>query len=562
MISLPRILIIDDQYGGVSDNGRNRAREGLCRAVEIKDVTGDAQVREVENPVAEAVFCQGQVVENGVVLNDLEGTINVVREEGENCSLILLDVSFLSGVLQNGSPVGQAGDDKFGETVRRRLVVDFPHLPIVMLTSKHKRELDDQSAPYLSKTAFNRRSLAEKLLRFGRLSVTHISSLLELDAGVVVEDPRTISAFRDAFIVATGHVPVLILGESGTGKEIIARYAHRLSRPEGLLVSVNVAAIPAGVLESELFGHEKGAFTGATATKKGKFELADGGTLFLDEIGDMSIDLQGKLLRALQEREINRVGGITPIPVDIDLICATSRDLPTLVTEGRFRGDLYYRINIMTIRLPPLRERRKDIAPLARRFLVNQMSALNKTDIELSSEAIDVLEAYDFPGNVRELEGFIAKLAILTDSCEVIGRSDVTSLIDPGSENNSTASANSSSNRLAQKAVTLDSLTKFATEVPIDNDYSTLFGIKSKLDTAYEVLLQRLAGATLERNRDPKKKIGFNLQGAMQLLTGDSTLTESGPSRELRKILGEKTNYRLKKEDLEMLVSLWRQEKK
>jgi two-component system NtrC family response regulator len=225
--------------------------------------------------------------------------------------------------------------------------------------------------------------------------------------------------------VAPSDATVLIRGESGTGKELIAKAIHYASpRASGPLVKVNCAALPESLLESELFGHEKGAFTGAVAARKGRFELADGGSLFLDEIGDLPLHLQVKLLRVLQEREFERLGSSQPIKIDVRLLAATHRDLEALAREGRFRDDLYYRINVVTIALPPLRERREDLPLLTDHFLKIFAAKNGKTIRGLTREARDALLRYDYPGNVRELENLIERAVVLTRD-EVIGVSDL-----------------------------------------------------------------------------------------------------------------------------------------
>lgn len=209
---------------------------------------------------------------------------------------------------------------------------------------------------------------------------------------------------------------VLITGESGTGKEVIARDIHRASnRPEGPFVPVNVGAIPDSLLESELFGHEKGAFTGAENRKLGLFELASGGTLFLDELGEMPANMQVKLLRVLQERTIVRLGGTRPIPVDVRILAATNRNLEEAVRNGTFREDLYFRIHVIEIHLPPLRERREDIAPLAGFFCARFARETGRPVTGISEEALDVLQKQDFPGNIRELENSIERAVILAE---------------------------------------------------------------------------------------------------------------------------------------------------
>jgi transcriptional regulator with GAF, ATPase, and Fis domain len=216
--------------------------------------------------------------------------------------------------------------------------------------------------------------------------------------------------------VASTNSRVLIMGESGTGKEIIANAIHRLGpRKDKPLIKLNCAAIPEGLLESELFGHEKGAFTGAVSKNPGKFELANGGTIFLDEIGDMSPSTQAKVLRVLQEGEFVPVGGNQTKKVDVRIIAATNKDLFLEVQQGRFREDLFYRLNVITFNIPPLRERKSDIPFLADHFLEELSKRSNNEKKSLSRNALDCLLAYSWPGNVRELENAIERASLLSN---------------------------------------------------------------------------------------------------------------------------------------------------
>jgi formate hydrogenlyase transcriptional activator len=205
------------------------------------------------------------------------------------------------------------------------------------------------------------------------------------------------------------------LGETGSGKELVARALHNLSdRRERTFVKLNCAAIPTGLLESELFGHEKGAFTGAIATKMGRFEMADRGTIFLDEVGEIPLDLQVKLLRVLQEQEFERLGSTRTIRVDVRVIAATNRDLGRMVEEQEFRGDLYYRLKVFPITVPPLRERTEDIPLLVRHFTQKFAQRMKKRIESIPSEAMKALQHYPWPGNVRELENFVERSVILS----------------------------------------------------------------------------------------------------------------------------------------------------
>lgn len=212
--------------------------------------------------------------------------------------------------------------------------------------------------------------------------------------------------------VAPTKATVLITGESGTGKEVIARQVHEQSGRKGAFVAVNCGAIPQDLLESELFGHERGAFTGAVSSRAGRFELANGGTLFLDEIGDMPQAMQVKLLRVLQERVIERLGSATSVPIDVRLIAATHRDLPKRIGEGSFREDLYYRLSVFPIEIPPLRDRRDDIAPLVDE-MIDRVRRNNGVGIRLTDDAMRSLLEYTWPGNVRELSNLVERLAVV-----------------------------------------------------------------------------------------------------------------------------------------------------
>ncbi|MFN0152405.1 MAG: sigma-54-dependent transcriptional regulator [bacterium] len=236
----------------------------------------------------------------------------------------------------------------------------------------------------------------------------------------VGKSPAMLEVYRLVEQVAPSSAPVLITGESGTGKEVIARAIHRLSpRAAARLVAINCAAIPDNLLESEIFGHEKGAFTGATGTRAGCFELADGGTLFLDEIGEMPVELQSKLLRVLEDGVVRRVGGTRETKVNVRVVAATNVAIDTLLARGAFREDLYYRLNVFTVALPPLRDRRDDIPLLAERFLAAYAKENNRALSGFSDEALALLTNYRWPGNVRELRNVVQRAVILCREGEI-----------------------------------------------------------------------------------------------------------------------------------------------
>jgi formate hydrogenlyase transcriptional activator len=244
----------------------------------------------------------------------------------------------------------------------------------------------------------------------------------ELGFGEIVGQSKALQAVMEQVgKVAASDATVLLLGETGTGKELVARAIHRLSqRIDKSFIKLNCAAIPSGLLESELFGNERGAFTGAVSRKIGRLELADKGTLFLDEIGEISLALQPKLLRVLQDQEFERLGGTQTLKVDFRLIAATNRDLADVVRQNEFRSDLYYRLNVFPIRLPPLRERREDIQLLVEHFVQKCSQRMNKSITSIPKKTMDALIEWEWPGNVRELENFIERSVILSQGSVLV----------------------------------------------------------------------------------------------------------------------------------------------
>ncbi len=289
----------------------------------------------------------------------------------------------------------------------------YPQLPVLLMTAfgAVERAVDairQGAADYLVKP-FEPRTLLELVARhaLGRLSAG------DRDGPVALE-PASLQLLELAARVAQSDSTVMITGESGTGKEVLARYIHQQSpRAGGPFIAINCAAIPDNMLEATLFGHEKGAFTGAVTAQPGKFELADGGTILLDEISEMPLGLQAKLLRVLQEREVERVGARKPISLDIRVLATSNRDLAGEVAAGRFREDLYYRLSVFPLAWRPLRERPADILPLAERLLAKHVKKMNQSPVRLSEAAAQSLRQHQWPGNVRELDNAIQRALIL-----------------------------------------------------------------------------------------------------------------------------------------------------
>jgi len=302
-----------------------------------------------------------------------------------------------------------------------------PELPVILITSQGSVQgavsaLQAGASDYLLKpmapdllAAAVRRAQglnghATKEVTLGRAS----AEVTRSEKRIITGDPTLLEILKTAKKIAPSRATVLILGESGTGKELLAAHIHAHGGPAGRpLVAMNCAALPESLAESELFGHEKGTFTGAVKTKIGRFEAAHGGTLLLDEISELPLPLQAKLLRALQEREIDRVGSTRPIPVDVRVIAISNLDLRQAVGEGRFRQDLFYRINVIPFRLPPLRGRPGDIALLANHFLQKYAAANRRPVREISAEALRAMQGHPWPGNVRELENAIERAVLV-----------------------------------------------------------------------------------------------------------------------------------------------------
>jgi two-component system response regulator GlrR len=301
-----------------------------------------------------------------------------------------------------------------------------PVLPVIILTA-HGTIPDAVAATqrgvfgYLTKP-FDGKDLVTQVTRAVNLSapVTTDDTSEEWKSGIVTRNPEFEAVLSRAKLVASGDASVLIRGESGTGKELLAQAIHRASpRHDKPFMAINCGAIPEALLESELFGHVKGAFTGAARDHEGLFQSANGGTVFLDEIGDMPVALQVKLLRVLQERTVRPVGATQSTPVDVRIVSATHRDLDAAIREGQFREDLYYRLNVVSFTLPPLRDRREDVPLLAGHFLTNIARKYGKTVNAFSADALQRLVKYDWPGNVRELVNVVEQVVALTTSAVV-----------------------------------------------------------------------------------------------------------------------------------------------
>jgi DNA-binding NtrC family response regulator len=386
---MPRILIVDDE-----DAIRKTVAQTL--ASEKHEAVAAASAKEALEKAAEGgidlVLCD-------LKMPGMDGLelLSALKDRG-----IELPVVMMSG---HGSI-----DDALEAT--RRGALDFIQKPF----DRDRLLLAVRNAASLGRLAAENRSLRSRVAKRARM-------LGESDA---MREARVLIGR-----VAVTDARVLILGENGSGKELVAREIHEASaRAEGPFVDVNCAALPDTLIESELFGYEPGAFTGASKSMAGKFEQARGGTLFLDEIGDMPLQAQAKVLRVLEERSVRRLGGQKPIAVDARVIAATNRDLPGMIAKGEFREDLYYRLNVFPVRVPPLRERRADVPVLARHFLSDFCAANGLPARKLEGAAETRLAAHGWPGNVRELKNVVERLAILADR-ETIGEGEVARAMEP-----------------------------------------------------------------------------------------------------------------------------------
>lgn len=555
------VLVVDDQFG------RDTAeRNLLLHKLGFSQASGSSAQ---SNYPINFSFCGGQTTENGYIVNDYSVIVSAISEggatkDGGKWAAVLLDVQFDSGrILSNGLASGTSGDERFGLEVLSRLISEFPGLPVILFSSKGQRDLAGEQTAYLSKEGITNKELRKALLEYGCLAHEQAKALLGMPPEMVVVDDKSLAVFRHAFAVADSRSPILVTGETGTGKEIIARFIHSVSSCANQpFEAINVAAIPRDLVESELFGAEKGSFTGAYKTTAGIFELANHGTLFLDEIGDMPLDTQAKVLRAIQEKVIRRVGGKTDIPVDVRIISATHKDLPSLIAQGTFREDLFARLNgVATIDIPPLRERRDDIAPLTNYFMHKEMHEEKKKGITLSQEAMDVIKQYNFPRNVRELENLVKRIISLTGNNRVISQRDIDQfLMSPTSQTGakiaSPISGVNESNSVKSKTIegiALANLPDVIRQTLVTINDSALQGFKPNLESAIRDVMRRAAGAALERCRHPVTG-KIKLQPAMQLLTGNPALKGKGPERVFNEILGRPVSSAVAVEDIEMVV--------
>lgn len=553
---LPRVLIIDDQYAG-----NEFLRNGLLEnagIVEIKADITDKELSEISSSdtVAAAVFCSGQKVTKTTIENRYDIIKESVAKGWSNGSkfkwnLILLDVRF------DSKPI-KAEDDRFGEVVRNHLIHDFQGLPLVMFSSKGESDIERSNISYFPKDGLAKQQLKECLLDHGLLNIEQYRHILEIENDVVVKSPAMIEVYRKAFRYSATDESVLILGDSGVGKEKVAHYIHRMSpRHNGPFVPVNMAAIPETLIESELFGVIRN-YPGFHNREEqiGKFELANNGTLFLDEIGDMPLTSQVKILRALQEKQIYRLGGNEPIELNVRVLAATARNLQQKIKDGQFLNDLFHRIEILPITIPPLQKHAEDIVPLAESFLAKCLEKQNKNGISLSNEARKHLEKYPFAkNNVRELENLIKRLVTTENNTSVIDERDITAALNQGDSVTETPPTTSStqapsdeareSKVTKESALSLRELPELLRNIQVPVKKEELDGILSKLNGEYQSLLIRILRNALEdtMDRKPGKSEGvIQPTPAIKWLLGKEAIEAIEARKPTKTVINEETN--------------------
>ncbi len=362
----------------------------------------------------------------------LEGEHRVLEADARPAALALLRGGEVDVVLCDLHLPPDLNDISEGLAVIEAARSARPSVPVVVISGSDAREAAREAIRRGAYGFFEKPFDAEEVAHIVRQAArvrrlerenSELRATLERGRGfkrVIGGAPALERVLKQARAVADTNATVLLCGENGTGKEVLANAVHEESaRAAGPFVAVSCAALPESLIESELFGHEKGAFTGAAQAKQGRFDLADGGTLFLDEIGELSQTVQVKLLRVLQERAFERLGGTKTLTVDIRLIAASNRDLEQEVEAGRFRRDLFYRLNVVPLTLPPLRERREDVPLLAAHFAAKAAAKHNRPPADLDAELLEALQEYDWPGNVRELENVLERLVVLTSGARL-----------------------------------------------------------------------------------------------------------------------------------------------
>ncbi|OQX05144.1 MAG: hypothetical protein BWK76_27850 [Desulfobulbaceae bacterium A2] len=551
---VPTILVLDERFTRNADD-----RRAFCAQAGVVDADDDAGA---VTPATRArvYFHSGQTQQRNASgkekyccdYNEIKKYLRGVGEE--RLSLVLLNVFFSPEevpCVRREEKSSGVKVEVFGHTFKKKMQDDFPELPVVFFSHESMDKVAALSRravpmPYLHKLTVTSRKLTEKLLRHGRLTPEQQRHLLGLDEQrIVAESPALLQVYYKAYVHADDDSPILLLGESGAGKEVLAGYIRSVSpRKEKPMKSLNVTALPTTLAESELFGHVAGAFTDAKTDKTGVFVEANEGVLFLDEIGDLSLEIQAKLLRAIETKKVKPLGATKSKSADVLLICATNANLAAKVRDGKFRPDLLHRIDAIPISIPPLRQRREDIIPLTHNFLVESQKKQGKVGITITAEAQEILATYDYPGNTRELIHIVARLVGRAGDFEQITADEVREAICEGLVVLETAPIGpgdsvSGGARPAQPAgskLPLSELSAVLRQVAMPSARNALAGQLPELDQAFRDLLGRLVGCALDATATGGATRRYNLQGAMRLLTGKE-LTGRAPASLLHKIV-------------------------
>jgi len=435
---IPRILIIDDIFGSSVIDRRN-----LCRNFHLIDITGDSEkIVTIDNPAAEAVFCSGQLRQNNIVKNDVEICLDEIKKGwNENVdrrwALILLDLRFVSGQLGiDGEPEGQVGDDTFGLLILDAIHEKFPDIPVVIISSKERSEVIEdcrrrgacdfiQRHDYGTDRQSPEEILKAKIAEHGLIEDNRV--LADEKYRIIGKSIPLLKALRAARRAATGKGNILIIGETGTGKELLAKYIYDMSpKSKGPYEVFHPFGTAETLQEDELFGHVKGAFTGANSDKVGLFETANNGVLFIDEIGDIPESLQNKLLRPIESRAVKRQGGKREIPIDIQIVLATNKNLEEYAKTGKFKSDLLNRINAYTVNIPSLRECADDIPLIAERLLYILCTENNaRWPRKILPETIEILKKHEWQDNVRGLRNVLERAIKNNIDSELFVPSDI-----------------------------------------------------------------------------------------------------------------------------------------
>lgn len=501
-------------------------------------------------------FHTGQIKTPSEVENSVDASIEFVDSNYiAGSTILLLDLNFDSGPLnQFGFPSGTASDINFGERIYEELIARCPALPVVFVTSKPQNETNYPDATYLNKGSVDSDSFIRCVLQANLLSIDLLRFVIGVPELHIFSSKSMGQCYATAYLHASTKSSILLSGESGVGKEFLAEFIHQSTGRAGRFVAVDVGTTPDSLVESEWFGIEKGTATGVEK-RIGKFELASGGTLFLDEIADIDLPLQAKLLRVLQTRSVSRVGGREPASVDFKLVCATSRDLRSMVKNGLFREDLYYRIADVTITVSPLRDRPEDIRSLASHVIDSVSRELNISEVSLSPGAERHLMSAPLRGNVRELKSVLSRALAGMSSFGLISENNLEAHWGRERPNDVSGSALDIEHKVRQEG-----LEQFFSVILQLMDTSTapkvasLWGISPKLDRMISRISRNLVRQALVASRNPVTS-KFNKQRAAQLLVGHDKLAGQNPLRLINRMLGRKSSTPLTQKDCENLVN-------